>query len=47
MNPSPYVRHTFWSTSMLGFYITVSILGLNQGCYQRFASLGNLQVAKR
>lgn len=46
MNPSPYVRHTFWSTSMLGFYITVSILGLNQGCYQRFASLGNLQVAK-
>ncbi|KAK8387781.1 hypothetical protein O3P69_018334 [Scylla paramamosain] len=47
MNTSPYVRHTFWSTSVLGFYITVSILGLNQGCYQRFASLGSLQMAKR
>lgn len=47
MDTSPYVRHTFWSTSVLGFYITVSILGLNQGCYQRFASLGSLKIARR
>lgn len=46
LDPSPFVRHTFWSTMTLGFYIMLSI-GLDQPCYQRFASVSTLRIAKR
>ncbi|MPC52411.1 Sodium-coupled monocarboxylate transporter 2 [Portunus trituberculatus] len=44
---SPFTRHTFWSTMVLGFYATVNMLGLNQGCYQRLASVSSLQITQR
>ncbi|XP_045104374.1 sodium-coupled monocarboxylate transporter 2-like [Portunus trituberculatus] len=44
---SPFTRHTFRSTMVLGFYATVNMLGLNQGCYQRLASVSSLQVTQR
>lgn len=43
MNPSPFVRHTFWTTSVLGFYFILSSVGLSQAQYQRLASVKNIQ----
>lgn len=47
LDPSPYTRHTFWSTLVLGFYYMVNMVGFHQASYQRFASLGSLKVSKR
>ncbi|XP_050713241.1 sodium-coupled monocarboxylate transporter 2-like isoform X2 [Eriocheir sinensis] len=47
MNTSPFIRHTFWSTSVLGVYFMINKVGLYQPCYQRFASVGSLKVAQR
>ncbi|KAK3867908.1 hypothetical protein Pcinc_026669 [Petrolisthes cinctipes] len=47
MDTSPYTRHTFWSTLVLGFYYMINMVGFHQASYQRFASLGSLQVSKR
>ncbi|XP_063885774.1 sodium-coupled monocarboxylate transporter 1-like [Scylla paramamosain] len=46
MNPSPFIRHTFWSTSVLGFYFMINKVGLYQPCYQRFSSVGTLKMAQ-
>ncbi|XP_063866764.1 sodium-coupled monocarboxylate transporter 2-like isoform X3 [Scylla paramamosain] len=47
LDTSPFTRHTLWSTIVLGFYVTLNILGLNQGCYQRLASVSSLQISQR
>ncbi|XP_066969670.1 sodium-coupled monocarboxylate transporter 1-like [Macrobrachium rosenbergii] len=46
LDPSPFVRHTFWSTNVLGIYVIVSMLALNQSQFQRFCSLKSLDTAK-
>ncbi|KAG7172577.1 Sodium-dependent multivitamin transporter-like 2 [Homarus americanus] len=46
LDSSPFVRHTFWSTFVLGFYMMVGDIGLNQAVYQRFASVSSLRIAK-
>ncbi|KAK3865008.1 hypothetical protein Pcinc_029361 [Petrolisthes cinctipes] len=47
MDPSPYVRHTFWSTFTFGFFLVVSAIGLNQSTLQRFISVRSLTTALR
>ncbi|XP_045134904.1 sodium-coupled monocarboxylate transporter 1-like isoform X2 [Portunus trituberculatus] len=47
MDPSPYVRHTFWSTFTLGFFLIINGIGLNQTTFQRFASVRTLEISKR
>ncbi|XP_042218807.1 sodium-coupled monocarboxylate transporter 2-like isoform X2 [Homarus americanus] len=37
LDSSPFVRHTFWSTFVLGFYMMVGDIGLNQAVYQRLS----------
>ncbi|KAG0713738.1 Sodium-coupled monocarboxylate transporter 1 [Chionoecetes opilio] len=46
MDTNPHVRHTFWSTFILGFYLCTSTLGLTQVAYQRLASVRTLQISK-
>ncbi|XP_069176449.1 sodium-coupled monocarboxylate transporter 1-like [Procambarus clarkii] len=46
LDTSPFVRHTFWSTTVLGFYLMVSKVGIYQPAYQRFASLRTLNQAQ-
>ncbi|XP_069941823.1 sodium-coupled monocarboxylate transporter 1 isoform X4 [Cherax quadricarinatus] len=46
-NTSPYERHTFWSTVMLGFYQGATTLTLVQQSYQRLASVSTLQTSQR
>ncbi|XP_069980360.1 sodium-coupled monocarboxylate transporter 1 [Penaeus vannamei] len=46
-DPSPFARHTLWSTIVLGFYTAFSVTGTNQSQYQRFASVKNLANAQR
>ncbi|KAK3879834.1 hypothetical protein Pcinc_015641 [Petrolisthes cinctipes] len=46
MNTSPYIRHTFWSTNVLGFYFILSSLGLSQPQYQRLTSVKTLADGK-
>ncbi|XP_069941814.1 sodium-coupled monocarboxylate transporter 1 [Cherax quadricarinatus] len=43
---SPFERHTFWSTMVLGFYIMIYAVGFNQTTYQRFASVRTLQISQ-
>ncbi|KAG7155537.1 Sodium-coupled monocarboxylate transporter 2-like 6 [Homarus americanus] len=47
LDSSPFVRHTFWSTFVLGFFVMIGSIGLNQAVYQRFASVSSLRIAKR
>ncbi|KAK3876464.1 hypothetical protein Pcinc_002544 [Petrolisthes cinctipes] len=47
MDPSPYVRHTFWSTFTFGFFLVISVVGLNQSTLQRFISVSSLTIALR
>lgn len=46
LNPSLYVRHTFWSTNLFGIYLIMSLVGVNQSQYLRFASVKSLKTAK-
>ncbi|KAK3874637.1 hypothetical protein Pcinc_020456 [Petrolisthes cinctipes] len=47
MDPSPYVRHTFWSTFTFGFFVVISAIGLSQSTLQRFISVSSLTIALR
>lgn len=47
MDPSPFVRHTFWSAFVLGFFNFLSVVGLGQAAFQRFASVSSLSIAVR
>ncbi|XP_050704571.1 sodium-coupled monocarboxylate transporter 1-like [Eriocheir sinensis] len=46
MDTNPYVRHTFWSTFAMGFFLMISGIGINQTTYQRFASVRTLNISK-
>ncbi|KAG7170661.1 sodium-coupled monocarboxylate transporter 1-like [Homarus americanus] len=46
MDTSPFVRHTFWSTQVLGMYVVLSMAGLNQPQFQRFVSVKNLKQSQ-
>ncbi|XP_069164767.1 sodium-coupled monocarboxylate transporter 1-like [Procambarus clarkii] len=46
MDPSPFVRHTFWSTQVLGAYLALSVAGVNQPQFQRFISVKSLQLSQ-
>ncbi|XP_064113475.1 sodium-coupled monocarboxylate transporter 1-like [Macrobrachium nipponense] len=46
-DPNPLVRHTFWSVQIQGFFSMLSWVGLNQSCYQRFASVSSITLSKR
>ncbi|XP_063606817.1 sodium-coupled monocarboxylate transporter 1-like [Penaeus indicus] len=45
-DPSPFARHTLWSTIVLGLYMAFSITGTSQTQYQRFASVKSLAMAQ-
>ncbi|XP_047469226.1 sodium-coupled monocarboxylate transporter 1-like [Penaeus chinensis] len=45
-DPSPFARHTLWSTIFLGLYMAFSITGTSQTQYQRFASVKSLAMAQ-
>ncbi|KAK3858022.1 hypothetical protein Pcinc_035763 [Petrolisthes cinctipes] len=47
MDPNPFVRHSFWSTTVLGMYFGFSFIGLGQIAHMRFASVPSLVLAKR
>lgn len=47
MNPSPFERHTFWTSMAHGIYLIVAYVGLNQQTYQRFASVETLTISLR
>ncbi|KAK3869858.1 hypothetical protein Pcinc_024862 [Petrolisthes cinctipes] len=47
LDPSPFIRHTFWSTIVLGFYNTLAVVGLGQAAFQRLASVSHLSTAVR
>ncbi|XP_064096196.1 sodium-coupled monocarboxylate transporter 2-like [Macrobrachium nipponense] len=46
-DPSPYVRYTFWSVQVLGFYTVIGRLGVSQMGYMRLSSVPSLAKAKR
>ncbi|XP_071543629.1 sodium-coupled monocarboxylate transporter 1-like isoform X2 [Panulirus ornatus] len=46
MDPSPFVRHTFWSTLALGCYFTLSTVGLSQSQFQRFSCVKTVHQCK-
>ncbi|KAK4315266.1 hypothetical protein Pmani_013504 [Petrolisthes manimaculis] len=47
MDPNPLVRHSFWSTTVLGMYLGLSFVGLHQSSLMRFASVPSLVLAQR
>nr|XP_053636275.1 sodium-coupled monocarboxylate transporter 1-like isoform X2 [Cherax quadricarinatus] len=46
MDPSPFVRHTFWSTQIQGAYVALSMAGFNQPQFQRFISVRTLSLSQ-
>ncbi|XP_042880693.1 sodium-coupled monocarboxylate transporter 1-like [Penaeus japonicus] len=46
LDPSPLVRHTFWSVQVLGAYFVVSIIGISQAQYQRLVSVRSLKISQ-
>ncbi|XP_069958886.1 sodium-coupled monocarboxylate transporter 1 isoform X3 [Cherax quadricarinatus] len=46
MDPSPFVRHTFWSTQVLGAYMALSMVGFNQPQFQRLVSVKTLSLSQ-
>ncbi|XP_069946850.1 sodium-dependent multivitamin transporter [Cherax quadricarinatus] len=46
LDTSPFVRHTFWSTIVLGFNLMLNSMAFNQSSYQRLASVSTLKVAQ-
>ncbi|XP_076067717.1 sodium-coupled monocarboxylate transporter 1-like [Oratosquilla oratoria] len=47
MDPSPLVRHSFWSVQVLGIYFIFSVLTLSQGQFQRLISVRTLEQSQR
>ncbi|XP_063598193.1 sodium-coupled monocarboxylate transporter 1-like [Penaeus indicus] len=47
LDASLYTRHTLWSTTVIGFFMVFSFLGVAQPPYQRFASAPTLAHAQR
>ncbi|KAK3875130.1 hypothetical protein Pcinc_019983 [Petrolisthes cinctipes] len=46
MNPSPYIRHTFWSCFVLGFFLMIDYVGICQHTFQRFISVSKLSTSE-
>ncbi|XP_076030250.1 sodium-coupled monocarboxylate transporter 2-like isoform X2 [Oratosquilla oratoria] len=46
LDPSPLVRHTFWSVQVLGAYVMMSYIAFNQAQFQRLISVSSLNKAK-
>ncbi|XP_047501929.1 sodium-coupled monocarboxylate transporter 1-like [Penaeus chinensis] len=46
LDPSPFTRHTLWSTMVMGVFMVFSFLGVSQPQYQRFASVPTLAQAQ-
>ncbi|KAG7158071.1 Sodium-coupled monocarboxylate transporter 1-like 7, partial [Homarus americanus] len=46
-DPNPFVRHTFWSTMLLGVHIFLYLAAFNQITFQRLASVNTLQTSQR
>ncbi|KAK4295672.1 hypothetical protein Pmani_031784 [Petrolisthes manimaculis] len=46
MDPSPYVRHTFWSCFVLGFFLMIDYVGICQHTFQRFISVSKLRTSE-
>nr|XP_027227543.1 sodium-coupled monocarboxylate transporter 1-like [Penaeus vannamei] len=46
LDPSPFTRHTLWSTLVMGVFMVFSFLGVSQPQYQRFASVPTLAQAQ-
>nr|XP_053643904.1 LOW QUALITY PROTEIN: sodium-coupled monocarboxylate transporter 1-like [Cherax quadricarinatus] len=44
---NPLIVHTFWSSTALGFHISLYLLAFNQSSFQRLVSVSNLQTSKR
>ncbi|XP_071517590.1 sodium-coupled monocarboxylate transporter 2-like isoform X1 [Panulirus ornatus] len=42
-----FERHTFWSTTVFGFFLGVVLIGINQSTFQRLASVSSLKVSQR
>ena len=47
LDTDPYVRHTFWSTISLGFFIVLNTIVTEQSAYQRLSSVKTLSIARR
>ncbi|XP_069943201.1 sodium-coupled monocarboxylate transporter 1, partial [Cherax quadricarinatus] len=46
MDPSPFVRHTFWSTQVFGAFSVLGSVGFNQPQFQRFVSVRTLSLSQ-
>uniref|UniRef100_A0A8C4Q8U8 Sodium-dependent multivitamin transporter n=1 Tax=Eptatretus burgeri TaxID=7764 RepID=A0A8C4Q8U8_EPTBU len=46
MNPDPFVRHTFWTLSVGGMFMMLSLYGVNQAQVQRYLSSRSLREAQ-
>ncbi|XP_067652172.1 sodium-dependent multivitamin transporter-like [Haliotis asinina] len=45
-NPDPFVRHTFWTLSVGGFFTSLTVFAANQAVLQRYMSLPTTKQAK-
>ncbi|XP_071091565.1 sodium-coupled monocarboxylate transporter 1-like [Haliotis cracherodii] len=45
-NPDPFVRHTFWTLSVGGFFTSLTVFAANQAVLQRYMSLPDTRQAK-
>ncbi|KAK3885279.1 hypothetical protein Pcinc_010490, partial [Petrolisthes cinctipes] len=46
LDPSPFLRHSMYSTIVQGFYLILYFYGINQSAYQRYCAVGSLKMAK-
>ncbi|XP_069939960.1 sodium-coupled monocarboxylate transporter 1-like [Cherax quadricarinatus] len=47
LDPSPLIRHTFWSSAAMGLHLCLYTLAFSQSSFQRLVSVSNLQTSKR
>ncbi|CAF0921410.1 unnamed protein product [Brachionus calyciflorus] len=45
-NPSPFIRHTFWSIMIGGFFTSLTVYGSNQATIQRYLTLPTIRDAQ-
>ncbi|XP_076030466.1 sodium-coupled monocarboxylate transporter 1-like [Oratosquilla oratoria] len=43
MNPDPLVRHTFWTTTIFGFFFTLQMYAASQSQYQRWGAVATFK----
>ncbi|XP_069166703.1 sodium-coupled monocarboxylate transporter 1 isoform X2 [Procambarus clarkii] len=47
LDPSPFIRHTFWTTIAMGLHYTIYLFAFSQISFQRLVSVSNVQTSKR